>query len=289
MGAAKVSYDGRNTNRRHSPGLWRAKGFNAIGQIERGEIDGFYFYDDFYRAGAAENSTAFTWSGGSPALQYLSHGTASSVQKALNSAADDEIGVLTLDIDADNDEGYCTFDSTYGTSFGKFSVTSGERFPFIFEGRVRFSNIASSSATVAKMFGLRANVAAATLDIPDGGATIKVEEFVGFRALSSDGDGMDAVYVDNAEVVYGEAATYSDLVLTADTWIKLGLFFDGTYCHYFANGAKLGSGVLPSATNFPVGEPLKPFFGGRLDGSDAANHIDMDWWAFLRIDEEGYL
>lgn len=273
----------RNASNRLHSGFFR-KNANVIQAILEGRKSGFYFFDDFNSGGTAENSTVFAWTGGTPAMQYKAHGTASTVIRPLRSAADDEIGVLTLDCDADDDETYLTFDAVYCEAFGKFGTTTDAR-PFMFEGAVRFSNIASSSATVAKMFGLRASVAAATLDIPNGGASIKVEEFVGFRALSSDGDGMDAVYVDNAEVVALEAASNSLLNLTADTWVKLGITFDGEYCRWFVNGTRVGDPVLPTATNFPVSEPLVPYFGGRLDGSDAANHIDIDWWAFLRSDD----
>jgi hypothetical protein len=257
---------------------------NVIAAVREGRKAGFYFADDFMSGGAAESSTAFAWTGGMPAMRYLAFGTASSIIKPLNLSTDDEIGVLTLDADADNDECYLTFDPTYNEAFGKFGTGADAR-PFMFESRCRWSNIASATATVAKMIGLRARVAAATADIPDGGATIKVEEFVGFRAVSGDGDGMDMVYVDSAEVVHGEAATYSQLVIEADTWYKFGLAFDGQYCRWYVDGRPIGDPVLPTATNFPVNEPLMPYFGCRLDGTDAANHADIDGWSFLRSDD----
>lgn len=278
-----VSYKNRS-NRLHS-GFF-SKYAHVIDAIRNGRKDGFYFFDDFQSGGAAESSTAFAWTGGSPAMQYLAHGTAGSLIKPLNSAADDQIGVLTLDADADDDECYLTFDSTYNEAFGKIGTRStSDNRPLLFEARVRFSNIASATATVAKMLGLRANVAAATLDFPNGGATQKVEEFVGFRALSGDGDGMDISYVDTAEVVHAEAASYSNLVIEADTWYKFGIYFDGTYVKFYVDGVKTGDDLLPTATNFPIDEPLKPYFGCRLDGTDTANHADIDWWAFLRCDD----
>lgn len=280
-----LTYKGES-NRLHS-GFFR-KYSHIVRQLNNGERDGFYFFDDFQQGGAAESSTAFSWTGGggsSGPMRYLAHGTAGSLIKQLNAEADDEVGVLTLDADADNDECYLTFDSTYGSAFGRISDTAGDNHPCLFEARVRFSNIASATATVAKMIGLRSNVAAATLDIPDGGATIKVEEFVGFRALSGDGDGMDAVYVDTAEVVNTEAAANTNLVIAADEWNKFGIFYDGTYVWYYVNGVKINTtGVLPAATDFPDAEPLKPYFGCRLDGTDAANHADIDWWSYLRVD-----
>lgn len=277
-----IRYKGLNTNRLHSPKFWRPELIHAI---QRGEKDGFYHFNDFQGDGAALATTAVAWRGGSPALPYLGFATASSTMKSGRVAADDEIGVLVCDNDADDDEAYLGFDNTYCEPFGKISNVAGDNKPIWFEARVRFTNIASATATVAKIIGLRAAVDAATVDIPNGGATIKVEEFVGFRALSGDGDGMDAVYCDDAEVVYAEAASYSNLVIVADTWYKFGLHYDGTYVHYYVNGNEIGTGVLPSATNFPNAEPLMPYFGSRLDGTDTANHCDIDWWAFMRSDE----
>lgn len=277
----------QNLSHRGLSGFFR-KHQHIIQGLMRQDRTGLFFFDDFVQGGAAESSTAFSWTGGggnTGPMRYLAHGTASSVIKQLQAAADDEVGVLTLDCDADNDETYLTFDSTYNAPFGKISNAAGDNRPLWFEAKVRFSNIASATATVAKMIGLRANAAAATLDIPDGGATIAVDEFVGFRALSGDGNGMDAVYVDSAEVVHAEAATYTNLDIVADTWYTFGLHFDGTKTYFYKDGVQIGAGVLPSATNFPNAEPLKPYFGARLDGTDAANHADIDWWAFMRLDD----
>lgn len=278
-------YTGLNDNRLHSPNVWRAKSRALIDAIRRGEKDGFYFFDDFQSAGAALSSTAVAWTGGQPAMRYLGFATASSTMKPGRVAGDDEIGVLVCDNDADNDEFGVGFDNTYTEGFGKISNVAGDNKPLWFEARVRFTNIASATATVAKAIGLRAAVDHATVDFPDGGATIKVEEFVGFRALSGDGDGMDAVYCDDAEVVHVEAAANTNLVIAADEWNKFAIHYDGTYTYYYVNGVQIGAGVLPAATNFPNGEPLVPSFFGRLDGSDTANHCDIDWWAFLRSDE----
>jgi len=154
-----------------------------------------------------------------------------------------------------------------------------------FEARVRFSNIASATAMAAKMIGLRHMADAASLDIANGGASIAVAEFVGFRALSSDGDGMDAIYMDTAETVFEEAADNDNLVVEADTWYKFGLYFDGEKMHWYVNGVEIvtGTDITPATTQFPDAEPLMPYFGIRLDGTDTANHADIDWWSFAQF------
>jgi len=84
-----------DAGRLHS-GFW---GNCPIEAILKQLTDGFYFFDDFKQGGAAESTTVFAWTGGSPPMRYKAHGTASSLIKMLQGATDDEIGVLTLDAD----------------------------------------------------------------------------------------------------------------------------------------------------------------------------------------------
>jgi hypothetical protein len=262
-----------NTDRGPTPNIWKSVPYEEI----MFQNKGFLFYDDFHHAGSAISSTTFAWDGGSPAMPYKAHGTASTTCKSLRSADDDEIGVLSLDIDADDDEIYLTFDQTYSGAWGKISDTAGDNKELWFEGRIRVTGVADSVAS--RMFGLREATDAATLDIPNAGETVKVAEFVGFRSVTGDGDGFDAVHIDAAEVVVKEVADDSKLQLATATWIKPAIYFDGTTCHWYINGVEVGTGVLPAATNFPDAEPLIPFFGGRTD-SATDSHIDIDWWKF---------
>jgi hypothetical protein len=270
-----------------SESIWSKMRFD---QIRRGQKAGFAFFDDFQRAGAATffvgeataDDTRIEWTGGSPPIAWKAHVTSGVTifPKAFTAAdsAGVPTGILTLDIDADNDECYVHADPTYMGAWCRITDTAGNNKKVAVEYRVRLTELTAT----ATMFGLRELTAAATLDIPDAGASIKVAEFVGWRGISTDYDGVDAVHVDAAEVVVQEAATgLAAQTLTAATWVKLGLLFDGTRTYWFCNGqcANPHAGVLPSATNFPDDEPLMPYFGGRVDSAVDA-HIDVDWVKF---------
>lgn len=260
---------------------------DIIAAIQRQDRDGFFFFDDFQGGGAAQSSTAHTWYGGLPAQNYLTYATASTTVKPSNTAADDEIGVLEIaGNDADNDECYLTFDNTYTEAFGKVSNAAGDRRPIWFEARVRFSDV---SLQVSKFIGLNERAAPATGDIANGGASFADKSYLGFRALAADPDGMDAVYRNNggaSERVAKEAAAFTSLNLTASTFKKFGLHFDGTHFWYYVDGVKVNStGILPSATDFPNGDPLLPKLMVRSEEAVSGQKVGIDWWAFMRLDD----
>ena len=269
-----------DTNRAPSNAIW---GNCPIHQIQVGAQSGLYFFDDFFQAGSAESSDIFAWAGGTPAMPYRCFAdTDATAIKPAAVAADDEIGVLFANIDLDNEEAYVTFNAATSSPFGKISDTATDNLKLWFEARVRFQTVTS----VSKMVGLRAMTDAGADDITAGGGSIKTEEFIGFRARDADGDGMDAIHMDTAEVVVQEAAATgraSNLVLVADTWHKFGIYFDGTNVHWYANGVKVsGGGVLPAATDFPDAETLMPYLGARID-TVVDGHFDIDWWGFAQL------
>lgn len=276
-------YKGFGSRRLHSPRLWTRP--DLIEAIRCGERDGFYFFDDFQKAGAAQNSTAHTWSGGAPTMQYLTYATASTTVTASNTAGDYEVGVLEVGgCDADNDEAYISFDDTYCESLCRASSTSGYNFPFWFETRVRFSDVTHQSS---KFIGLWEK-GVATSDHANGGASLADKSYLGFRALTADPDGMDMVYRNNggaSERVYGEAADYSALNVVAATWKKFGLFYDGSTLHYFVDNVEQGTGVAASATDFPLADPLTLRVGVRCEEAISGYKPAVDWVAFMRLDE----
>lgn len=278
-----IRYRGENP-RLFSPNIW---GNCPAERIQRGYEDGFFFFDDFYGAGAALSTNISAWTGPG-GLRYSAHGTTGVTWNADDGAAGAYTGLLKFDVDADDEEAYLTLDDTYNGVIAEISDTAGNNFKFWFETRVKFDNVDSGAAALGKFVGMAENGSDATGTIFGAdAATSGTKDTVGFRAFAADGNGMDAVFSDGTtEVVHKEAANNDSLDITADTFKKFGLYYDGTTLFYYVDGVLVDAdGVLPSATSFPDATKLMPCFGGRQHGTgDFEGYID--WWGFSGLHSE---
>lgn len=278
-----VRYRGANP-RLLSPNIW---GNCPVEEILRGYEDGFFFLDDFYGAGASLSSNHAKWTG-PQGIQYDAFGTTGVTFNADDGAAGAYTGWLKMDVDADDEEAILSIDDTFGSVLGEITDTAGDNFKLWFEARVKFDNVDSGTAGLGKFIGLAENGAAATGTIFGADADAAGSKaYVGFRAFSSDGDGMDAVYSDGTEQQHKEAADNDSLEITADTAKKFGMYYDGTKLLYYVSGVRVddGTGVLPAATNFPDATKINPCFAARQHGTgDFEAYID--WWAFAMLHSE---
>lgn len=272
-----------DTSRGPSPNIWADCPWM---EMLHDPTIGWGFFDDFFQAGEGTD-TAQTWPG-PQGLLYLCHGTAGTTVLPKTGVAGALTGIMELDVDNNDEEVYLSFSTTYCPTFGEISSTAANARKLWFEGRVRFDTVLSGSPALGKFFGLGASGMNVANAMAADAASVVVKDFVGFRAVAADGDGMDAVHikVSGAEVVVCEsAAGPTAQTLTADTWVKLGIHFDGTNTWWYVNGEKVvGTGVLADATNFPDGKGLHPIFGIRHHSAGTEDYeADIDWWRFARL------
>jgi len=272
-----------DTNRLPSPNIWHDM---KCDQIDAGKLDGVHFFEDFHSAGVAIATNQFPWVG-SNGIRWEGFGTSGVTMQAHAEAAGERVGVLEIDVDADDEEAYLTIDDTYGGAWGAISDTSGDNYRLAFECRVRWDDVASGAAALAKCIGLSATGNAATGQCgADGADWTPLVSFVGFRALAADGDGMDCVHVGSStEVVVTESASgLAGQTIEADTYVRLGIKFDGKRTYWFVNGVQIQrgtDGVLPAATSFPDAIALVPFLGIRQHGTGDFE-MDIDWVRFCQ-------
>ena len=178
--------------------------------------------------------------------------------------------------DADDDEGYLITGGNIA-GLGVIASTSGK--DLWFEARIRcpvitdwgmFIGMAAQGTAVA---GTLAANATAMADVA----------YVGFRVLSGDPDGLDAVHRVNAgggEAVIANPAQ----VLTASAWYKVGFKFDATAgtLAYYVDGLVVGTVTDVSAATFPDGEELA-LMAGLRDGEGVEKQLDIDWWRFAQL------
>jgi hypothetical protein len=167
-------------------------------------------------------------------------------------------------------------------SFGQ--IISGSVDPLWFETRVKTDDITNGVVFcgLAKSTDVAAAMWADTTLVP--ATTVSA---VGFRTLVATPSRLDCFYMDDAAaVVYATGAA----TLVAGTYVKLGIRFDGTVIgtksnlvHFFVNGVEVAQattnalGVAASATTFPDGIGLTPFWGTKTNAS-AAIGMTIDWY-----------
>lgn len=196
-------------------------------------------------------------------------------------------GILRLSLDnTDNDQAAIQTSGGVGGPI-EISDTAGEGYKMWFEARVRLSTI--TDQTVFLGFAEEAMQIADAL-IADGGTALKDKDYVGFRVLSGDPDGLDAVH--NKESGGGEVVVKNEAqVLVAATWYKLGMVYeparfsplDGKIFRYYVDGVEVGS-ITSLPSTFPDAE-LMAFLMTIKNGDGTARNFDIDWvrWAQLRV------
>jgi hypothetical protein len=273
MGILVSTYKGNlttsavNDQRFLSPGLWS----DCPKEELRDTGKGIYVFEDFCGVEAATSATVFAL----PSGRYVTYQDST---VTIGSLATDHMGVLQIaGNDADLDEGSIQLGDVAGNVEFSSSYTNKRLW---FEARVRVVTAVTNNTTSIAI-GLAQEGFAAANALVDNTNALAAKDFVGFRTLAADNDGLDAVHSDGTEVVVKESASgLSGQTITANTWVKAGLRQerDGRI-YWYINGQKVNpdSGVLASATNFPDGEELSPVLATKT-GSAAEGAVDLDWW-----------
>lgn len=148
--------------------------------------------------------------------------------------------------------------------------------PFIFEARVKSDTIADTKHGI--FVGLvEAITPSATVPITAAGA-IADQNIVGFHRLEGDGDQFDTIYKANGVT---QVSVQQDAVtIVADTWVKLGMYFDGTTLKFYKNGDVLSTTkTIPSGagTDFPNDVNLGLVFSMLNATASSPGAAYLDW------------
>lgn len=160
------------------------------------------------------------------------------------------------------------------------SSTAGANRHVWFEARVKASSV---SNVLSWYVGLAEEGCPADSLLADDGTGIASKDLVGFQVPEADGDGLDAIHNAASATVTTLVADITTLV--ADTYVKLGLQYDGTSVSYWINGVKNATTVKATATNFPKGEELAVLFACKQHSSTSVT-LTVDWWRLASIADE---
>lgn len=256
-----VSYTGAGvTLSTPSPSIWDNFDFAASAQLR----DVREFWDDFNSLG----TTGLPW------LMDESDATGS-----VALVADEENGFLRIACTTtDNIEAWVHAGSDAGTMVD-INLGNGD---VGYEARVRTSNVGDDTGAIG--LGLVEDALAVGDNVfqADDTGILASKSVVGFNTVHVNGGdaGTNAVL----RSIYGTNGTTATVLqsgvqtLVADTWYKFGFFFDSKtgVIKFYVDGVAQSSTVLESATNFPDGVGLVPFFCNKV-GSAATCNFDIDW------------
>ena len=265
-----VEYDRRLTHAQlqtqmigPSPGIWKHcpwAEFNMYG-------NGITFMDDFDRFLAATGGWAAAGTGAATpvVINTVSAAAASGVVDILTGATD-------------NNEIYLCGGNNLG---GAFRITAGKK--LWFEARVAPVAIVEQGLLVGLgIGGASAAVPADTL-ADNTGVCGDVASFIGFRAgMHASVMTVHGVYNTYTGAGSNEVTAVSGITVpVAGEWYKLGFYFDGRKCHWFADGNEAAANgsthpVMSTATVFPDGVNLTIILGAKA-GESVAKHLYADW------------
>ena len=190
-------------------------------------------------------------------------------------AAGEECGAfrLTLATDA-NEEGSVQWGNTNTAAGVVMDEGYGRAW---FEGRIRLSAVTDGLPMM--VFGLAEEGFAASNCIVDTTFDIADKDFVGFCIRQDDGNSVDIIYQTSGSAFATHKAEVT--TITAATWVKLGMYFDGTNVWFYVDGVKYPTHVAANTTGFPDGEELSPVFALKQVATTGFT-ADIDWWAFAQ-------
>jgi len=250
-----------------SPAIW---GGCPMSDIRNDNSEGILCEDEFMRA------LTFTSATGQDG--YRTYQDTGVTIKGLTTSIVGELEIAGND--ADNDEGSITGLGNGVCPVAKISTTAGSKFELWFEGKIKKASIANNG--LAFFFGL-ATTGGAVADIlaDDTGILKAAHGFVGFQCLQADGDALLAIYQKTSETKVAVDSTAA--VLVADTYVKLGLHYDGDdTVTYFVDGASVGTVSLEDATVFPDGTAMAMLFATKVGTNSAEVKSYLDWWKLVQ-------
>ena len=127
------------------------------------------------------------------------------------------------------------------------------------------------------------SILAVAIPLTTAGAVADINA-VGFHRKEADGNIADFVYKANGVSVVEQIADAATLV--ADTFIKVGFYFDGetTLTTYVDGVANSTTKTIPNATgtDFPADVTLGPIIA-QMNASGSPGTLTIDWWRVAQL------
>jgi hypothetical protein len=204
---------------------------------------------------------------------YITACTAATAGTVISTLATDINGVVRLKSVTDNEDAIvCVLGGK--NAAGMVSFRSGKA--LWMEARIKVGLISDSNYSVYVGFAQEGLTATTTLITASDALVDK--DYVGFRRTFADGDKLDTVI--NTESAEGPNDIGADAItIVADTWVKVGMYFDGTTLTFYKNGVALADTIALDSAIFTIDEEELAFYVGLMINTSAGGnrYVDIDW------------
>jgi len=176
------------------------------------------------------------------------------------------IGEVVLFQSVDNEEAAVQWNCPITVSGGN---------PWAFEIRLKVENITDARATCYAGLFVRAAELSGDV-VADNGAALTLANTLGFVRLQGDGNAIDFIYADSGATVDHDAGY---VVPVADTYLTLGMHYNGTTIQGYLNGVATGTAISTTDIadgDFPAAAVIVPTLANK--GDNAADFdYSIDW------------
>jgi hypothetical protein len=252
---------------------------NAIWQtcpwdlIQAGAVDGITYWNDFYNAVQAANVAAAATTMDNGVVAF----TGATAGSTVSSNADEPYGVAALNCTTD-DETVCIAALSGRNTAGQIVFESGKQ--VWMEARVKIASIADD--LIGMFCGFGEEGLCVTVGVIGANDALTDKDLIGFHKDAA----AEAVLAVKHNTAGGGGITSliaTAAAMVADTYMKLGIYCDGTTVYFYVNGVVNATSVLLSAINFPDGEEMAFYYAlTNKGGGDCVAEIDWVKIAQLR-------
>ena len=250
-----VSANSRITVQLPTEAIW--KNFN-LEELKNNPFAGSYFEADFkrdsdYPGNVFVDATYAASAAGKTAIEGIYSGVSAN-------------GELILSTTTDNSAAEAMWNCP-------ITISGGTKWAF--EARIKTSTITGDKSSF--FIGLMLGQLLAGDLITDAGAAIQGEGSVGFLHLDADTTEVDVIYDETGQTI---VVHDNDIVtLEADTYITVGMYFDGTDIQVYLNGANTADPMLSTDiddVDFPTAKVFNPVIATKGGHGDDAL-VTVDW------------
>jgi hypothetical protein len=247
-----------------SPAIWNNCPF---GEYSNG-IGGMAYFNDFggVAVALANNNTT-----GTVIDSGIVGSTAATAATTISMLADEATGAVALKSSTDNEDAIINILGGANTA-GQIKLASSKK--FWFEARIKSLN--TTDAKFGIFCGFMEEARCDTTEVIGADGALTDVDYLGFHKLEADGDKMDTVF-NTASGGTSPVTIQADAVtLVADTYIKIGIYSDGTTVTLYASGAALTTTTTIAATDFPDSEEMG-FYFCVMNAASEASEGTIDW------------
>lgn len=265
----KVTLDSRNTGAGFSPALWKYIDWEDVARDPNKGVFSFFKMQNELGPHSSTASGTVTERNG-PFSTFLSQDGA--IANGSSTAAN--AGVVC----SSNGDNEAVVIAQQGTPF---KIAYGGK-PLVAEFRFKVSALDNSKNGF--VLGLTEGYTpTAILPITAAGA-LGDKNIVCFHRPEADGTNMDTYY--KADGVTAVQVQADAVALVADTFKKVGMYFDGRVLYFFNDGVQLSSSkTIPAAagTDFPNDVALGLIFGMVNATASTPGSVTLDWMAACQL------